>query len=128
MRYVTLKLFIGILCFLFSFVADRESPLRNLQATLERIKRHDKLRMERMEELIVQRTQQLKDHESGHRRLSEDVRIKKGDVVLVVSSSVLAAPSYLIVCFAAWLIMDRIILGSIVKSKPFNESLTRSRA
>jgi len=43
---------------------------------MERIRNHDKLRLKRMEELIEQRTQQLKDHETGHRRLSDEVRIQ----------------------------------------------------
>jgi hypothetical protein len=32
------------------------------------------MRTQRMRELIEQRTQQLKDHETGHRRLSDAVR------------------------------------------------------
>ncbi|CAB9516036.1 expressed unknown protein [Seminavis robusta] len=41
-------------------------------ATLKRIKEHDVRRQNRMRELIEQRTEQLKAHESGHRRLSDE--------------------------------------------------------
>lgn len=37
------------------------------------------MRTQRMRELIDQRTQQLKDHETGHRRLNDDVRQWKGN-------------------------------------------------
>lgn len=42
------------------------------EASLKRIRDHDQRRTARMQELIEQRTQQLEDHDAGHRRLSDD--------------------------------------------------------
>lgn len=40
---------------------------------LQRVKEHDQRRMKKMQELIEERTAQLKAHEAGHRRLSDEV-------------------------------------------------------
>ena len=92
MKFSTASILFVLVCIMAAAVQAKDDPRDRIkdryrrsrygrygeetdEATLDRIKKHDEMRTKRMRELIEQRTQQLKDHETGHRRLSEDVRL-----------------------------------------------------